>query len=109
MEERTPRTIAVAIIGGDGRIVPSIAGAVLEGFASTGDGGHARQRSAVAAIRGGAFALVVVAVRWVAHGDSERVRRACRSRGVPCRFVTGRSSALARVVRAFVAGGPHVR
>ena len=97
--------IAVAVIGGDGRLVPQVDGAVVHGFASTGRGGDGRARSTVAAIRGGGFALVVLAVRWLGHGDSDRVRRACRARGVACVIVAGGMTSVARVVRAFVDGG----
>ena len=105
MDQVASRRIAVAVIGGNGTFVPDVDGAVLHGFSSTRDGGNGRRRSAVVAIRGGGFVLVIVVVRWLAHGDSDSVRAACRRAGIPCRIVAGGMTAVARAVRAFVEGG----
>lgn len=107
MDKGASSGISVAVIGGDGRHL-TIRGVALHRFESAGDGGIGRQRSMVAAIRGGRFALVVVVVRWLGHGDSERARQACRRNGVPCRVVAGGMTSVARVVRAFVDGGRDV-
>lgn len=98
--------VTVAVVGGDGvRALPAVDGAVVRRFASSGDGGRGGRRSVLAAIRARAFALVVVHARWMGHGDSEAVRRACRNTGVPCRVVTGGMSSVWRVLHAFVTQG----
>jgi hypothetical protein len=101
----------VAVVGGDGaRQVPLVAGAVICQFPSVREGGNGRQQHAIAAIRGGAFALVLVVVRWMGHSHCDNVRRACRRSGVPCLVVVGGMASVARVVEAFVAReGRHGR
>ncbi len=97
-------SIAVAVVGGDGaQVVPGVVGAAIRQFPSSRDGGNGRLQHALAAIRGGAFALVLVLVRRSSHADSEAVRRACRNSGVRVRVVTGGMTSVARAVRDLIA------
>jgi hypothetical protein len=96
--------MAVALVGGDGvRALPDVIGAAIRQYPSSADGGNGRHQHALAAIRHGSFALVVILVRGTGHADSDSVRRACRNSGVPLRVVTGGMTSVARIVRAFVA------
>ena len=109
-KQRGSIAIAVAVIGGDGAyVLPEVIGAVIRRFPSSGYGGNGRHQHALAAIRHGLFALVLVLIRWAGHSDTAGVRRASRNSGVPCRVVTGGMTSVARVVRAVVAKeGCHV-
>lgn len=99
----TTSPIDIAVVGGDGvRALAAVVGVNVRRFPSSGDAGRGALRSALAAIRAGAFALVVVHARWMGHGDSESLRRLCRNLGVPCRVVTGGMTTVWRVLQAFV-------
>lgn len=98
--------ITVAVVGGDGvRALPAVEGAMLRRFPSSRDDGKGGRRIALAAIRAGGFALVLIQARWMGHRDSERLRRTCRNSGGPYRVVTGVMSTVWRVLHAFVARG----
>lgn len=106
------KPINVAVVGGDAtRELPAVDGAVIRRFPSSGDGGNGGHQSALAAIRGRSFALVVIHARWMGHCDSHNLREACRSADVPYRVVTGGRSSVRRVVQSFVTGddggAPH--
>lgn len=103
-DRQTTTPIAVAVVGGDGvRAMPPVYGVVVRRFPSSGDRGIRGRRSALAAIRAGSFALVVIHVRWMSHGDSECLRRVCRNTGIAYRVVPGGMGSVWRVVNAFVA------
>jgi hypothetical protein len=74
----------VAVLGGDGRHAARCpVGWTV--YASSGFAGHGQRRRLVAAIKAGAFDVVIVLARWNGHSDIEAVRRACRAAGVPVR------------------------
>ena len=96
-------SVAVAVVGGRrSPTIPDVVGAEVRHFPSSGYGGNGRHQSALAAIRGGGFALVLIVVRWMGHADSDGVRRACRNSGVRFRVVTGGMGSVARELRALV-------
>lgn len=50
-------------------------------------GGNGELRRLLSALRAGAIDLVVILARWNGHSATARVRRLCRSRGVPVTLV----------------------
>lgn len=102
--------IQIAVVGGDAtRELPPTEGASIRRFPSSGDGGSGGHRSALAAVRSGSVALVIIHARFMGHSDSSSLREVCRKAGVPCRVVIGGMTTVSRAIVAFVtAAGPVV-
>lgn len=103
------KMIQIAVVGGDAtRELPPVEGASIRRFPSSRDGGNGGHRSALAAIRSGSVALVIIHVRFMGHGDSHNLREVCRKARVPCRLITGGMTTVSRAIGAFVTAGALV-
>lgn len=72
---------------------------------SSKEGGAGRWRSALRALRCGAFDAVYV-LRRVGHSEMEALKQAAAAAGVPVIWVSGGMTALKRLVRARLGGVP---
>lgn len=73
----------VAVLGGDGRMRPEGRwGAEVVHFKSPRDGGNGEARRLEAALRAGAFDLLVVLTRWNSHSVTRKLRSLCRRLGI---------------------------
>lgn len=100
--------IQIAVVGGDAtRELTPIEGASIRRFPSSRDGGSGGQRSALAAVRSGSVALVIIHARFMGHSDSNSLRDVCRKAGVPCRVVVGGMTTVSRAIGAFVAAAGY--
>lgn len=88
----------IAVYGGDlahlAHGLADLAGVTL--FGSSGQAGQGELRRLHAALRAGTIAEVCLVVRWAGHGETIKIRRLCRSLGVPCRIF----NSIGAVVRA---------
>lgn len=103
------QTIQIAVVGGDAtRELPPIEGASIRRFPSSRDGGSGGLRCALAAVRSGSVALVIIYARFMGHSDSHNLREVCRNAGVPYRVVTGGMTTVSRAIVAFVTAAGRV-
>lgn len=80
----------VLVVGGDARQGDRQVGdAIVKAIASSKFGGNGANRALIAAIRGGAVALVVVLARWLGHSEAHAIYAACRSVGIRYLIVRG--------------------
>lgn len=83
-----PARLRVAVLGGDARQqgrwcelgTPTY-------FQARRFGGNGELRRLESALRAGTFDHVVILARWNGHSATTKVRRLCRSRGVPVTLV----------------------
>lgn len=94
----------VLVIGGDGRRFGGRHGRGVEirACASSKYGGNGRLHGVLAAIRAGAFDLVLVMIRWLGHSESAAITAACRIAGVPFRMIPGGMTSASRALSRHV-------
>ena len=83
-----PNTLRVAVLGGDARQQRrwSELGTPVF-FQGQRFGGNGQLRRLESALRSGTIDQVVILARWNGHSATAKVRRLCRSRGVPVTLV----------------------
>ncbi|MCK6527592.1 hypothetical protein L6R50_08520 [Myxococcota bacterium] len=78
----------VAILGGDGRQCGRWGGeGIAVHFMAGRAGGNGEPRRLEAALRSGSITRVVILARWNGHATTRRIRRVCRTLGVPVEVV----------------------
>lgn len=83
-----PMTRRVAVLGGDARQEGRWSDlGIPVYFQARRFGGNGELRRLESALRAGAIDHVVILARWNGHSATTKVRRLCRSRGVPVTLV----------------------
>lgn len=86
MVSRPPR---VAVVGGLGRATAAD-GSETRRYGSPRDVGRGELVRLERALRAGGLDRVVIHTRWNSHSATARIRRVCRTLGVPCELVSAR-------------------
>ncbi len=106
MQPTLPR---VAVVGGTpNRWRQALNGLDVQVVGSSRDGGTRRVSSLVRSITAGSFVAVVICTRWLAHSDTDRVRRACQASGTRLVLSDGGRQQLRVIVLRLLRGASDV-
>lgn len=80
------RELRVAVLGGLGEAASRDATGQMRYFGSAHDVGRGELVRLEQALRAGGIGRVIIRTRWNGHSATTRIRRVCRTLGVPVEF-----------------------
>lgn len=80
------RELRVAVLGGLGEAASRDATGQMRYFGSAHDVGRGELVRLEQALRAGGIGRVIIRTRWNGHSATKRIRRVCRTLGVPVEF-----------------------